>query len=290
MPRIISVTGQKGGIGKTTSTVHIASRMADMGFKTCIIDFDTTQSNATRSVIGPIWEEKEKVRGICDVMANGGSLDEVFYSTNRENLFIIPSEKKDPRGANYNIEALLNQLGLEGFNLLKTLIDESEELQGCHFILIDNAPSLGITTVSSLLAADYFVIPVQTSDLSMESIGDTISAGLKVKKLQNPYLEPLGFFIASMDKRPKMAKKAILELSELSEKTGIHFFETMIPISSKFGFLPREQKTIFDVTKKSERGHKEYLGLVEEILERIKEIETSEAQTQGMGHSHRKEM
>lgn len=279
MPRIISVTGQKGGIGKTTSTVHIASRLADLGFKTCIIDFDTTQSNATRSVIGPIWEQSEKVRGICDIMANGGGLDEVFYATGRENLYIIPSEKKDTRGSNYNIEALLNQLGLEGFNLLKDLITESKELNSCHFVLIDNAPSLGITTVGSLLAADYFIIPVQTSDLSMESIGDTITAGLKVKRMQNPYLESLGFFVASMDKRPKMSKKAIVELGELSSKTGVHFFETMIPISSKFGFLPRDKKTIFDVTKTSERGHREYLSLVDEILERIKEIETSEAKS-----------
>ena len=279
MPRVISITGQKGGIGKTTSTIHIASRLADMGFKTCIIDFDTTQSNVTRSVIGPIWESDEKVRGICDVMANGGSLDEVFYETDRENLYIIPSEKKDSRGANYNIEALLKQLGLEGFNLLKELIDESQKIGECHFVLIDNAPSLGITTVSSLLAADYFLIPVQTSDLSMESIGDTITAGLKVKKLQNPYLEPLGFFISSMDKRPKMAKKAIHELTDLSEQTGIHFFESIIPISSKFAFLPRERKTIFDVTKTSERGHKEYLGLVDEVLERIKMIETHESQS-----------
>jgi len=277
MPRIIAITGQKGGVGKTTSTVHIASRLADMGFRTCIIDFDTTQSNATRSILGPIWESEEKVRGICDVIANGGGLDDVFYETPRENLFIVPSEKKDPRGANYNIEALLNQLGLEGFNLLKELIEQSESLQSCHFVLVDNAPSLGITTVSSLLAADYFLIPVQTSDLSMESIGDTITAGLKVKKLQNPYLEPLGFFISSMDKRPKMAKKAVIELSDLSEKTGIKFYETMIPISSKFAFLPRDQKTIFDVTKSSERGHKEYLCLVDEILERIKDIETAES-------------
>lgn len=280
MPRIIAITGQKGGVGKTTSTVHIASRLADLGFRTCIIDFDTTQSNATRSLIGPIWENKDqKVRGICDIMANGGSLDEVFFETERENLFVIPSEKKDPRGANYNIEALLNQLGLEGFNLLKELIEQSESLQSCHFVLIDNAPSLGITTVSSLLAADYFLIPVQTSDLSMESIGDTIMAGLKVKKLQNPYLEPLGFFVSSMDKRPKMAKKAIVELTDLSHQTGIKFFETVIPISSKFAFLPRDKKTIFDVTKSSERGHKEYLCLVDEILERIKEIETAEAKT-----------
>ena len=64
-----------------------------------------------------------------------------------------------------------------------------------------------------------------------------------------------------------------------SEQTGIHFFETIIPISSKFAFLPRERKTIFDVTKTSERGHKEYLGLVDEVLERIKMIETHESQS-----------
>ena len=276
MPRVISVTGQKGGIGKTTSTVHIAARLADLGFKTCIIDFDTTQSNATRSVIGPIWENGQSQKGICDVIANGGSFDDIIVETQRENLYIVPSEKKDARGVNYNVEAILNQLGIEGYRLLKELVDTSKILADFHFVLIDNAPSLGITTVSSLMASDYFIIPVQTTDLSMESIGDTIAAGLKVKKLQNQYLEPLGFFISSMDKRPKMAKKAIVELGQLAKETGIHFYDTMIPISSKFGFLPRDQRTIFDITKAGDRGHKEYLMLVDEMLEQIKMIETSE--------------
>ncbi|MBT3980667.1 MAG: ParA family protein [Bacteriovoracaceae bacterium] len=279
MPRIISVTGQKGGIGKTTATVHIAARLADLGYKTCIIDFDTTQSNATRCLLGPVWEEENNLPGICDLMANGGEIDSVIYETPRENLYIIPSEKKDKRGANYNIEAILNQLGLEGFSLLKELIDASKKLESMHFVLIDNAPSLGITTVSALIASDYFLIPVQTADLSMESIGDTITAAFKVKKLQNEYLEPLGFFVASMDKRPKMAKKAIGELMDLAVDSGIHFYESIIPISTKFAFLPRDRKTIYDVTKPSDRGHKEYIMLVDEILERIMEIETVETNT-----------
>jgi chromosome partitioning protein len=278
MPRIISITGQKGGVGKTTSTVHIASRLADLGYKTLIIDFDTTQSNATRSIYGPVWDwaPEDKVRGICDVVANGGKLDDIIFETGRENLWIVPSEKKTPKGTNYNIEGSLNQMGLEGFSVLKELFDESSVLTEMHFVLIDNAPSLGITTVSSMIASDYFLIPVQTSDLSMESIGDTITAGLKVKKQMNEYLEPLGFFISTMDKRPKMAKAAIIELESLAKETNIHFFNTKIPTSAKFAFLPREQKTIFDVTKKSARGHKEYLDLVSELLDQIKRIETGE--------------
>jgi chromosome partitioning protein len=276
MPRIISITGQKGGIGKTTSTVHIASRLADLGFQTCVIDFDTTQSNATRSLVGPIWEQADPARGICDIIYNGGNLDEVIMETSRENLYIVPSEKKDKRKNNYNVEGTLTQMGLEGYKLLREMIDESERLAEMHFILIDNAPSLGITTVSSMLASDYFLIPVQTEDLSMESIGDTISAGLKVRKLDNPHLKPLGFFVSCMDKRPKMSRIAVEELTVLSEETGIHFFETQIPISAKFSFLPRTMKTIFDVTKPNARGHKEYLFLVDELLDRIKEIETEE--------------
>lgn len=276
MPRVISVIGRKGGVGKTTSTVHIASRLADMGFRTCVIDYDTTQSNATRSIVGPIWESEPERTGICDLINNDGKLDDVIMQTSRENLFIVPSEKNDSRGNPYNVEGVLTQIGLEGYQLLKILIEESEMLKDMQFVLIDNAPNLGITSVSSLLASDYFIVPVQTEDLSMESIADTINAGLKVKKLQNPYLEPLGFFVSCMDKRPKMAKQAVVEMHELAEKTGIHFFETQIPISTKFGFLPREMKTIFDVTKKSDRGHKEYLMLVDEMLERIQSIEASE--------------
>ena len=273
MPRIISVIAQKGGVGKTTSTIHIATALANMGFKTVIIDWDTSQGNATYSTIGNIDSTTKK--GICHIIANGGSLNEVIYETKVKNLSVIPSEVTDQRGNAYSIESILTQLGIEGYTLLKELIEESSEMQDFQFVLIDNTPKLGIETVSSLIASDYFITPVQMTDFSLGSIGQTISTALKVKKGHNKDLEALGIFVSSSDNRINKAKEAIVELSDYCKKSHIHLFDSIIPIVSKFAFLPRGQQTIFDVTKPSERGHKEYLKLTKEMLSRMITLEKS---------------
>lgn len=275
MARVISLTGQKGGIGKTTSCIHIGSFLASQGYSVAIIDFDTSQANATRSLMGPFWEgtEEERIPGICDVIVNCGKIDDVIYKTKIENLFIVPSEKFDSNGQPYNIEGSLVAQGIGGYTALGDLIENSTKLSEMNFILIDNAPSLGIGAVSSLAASDYYLIPVQTADFSMESIEDTVRTAKKVKKSFNSELEPLGFFISSMDKRGKMGKEAIIELTEMAKKKNLYFFETKIPISTKFQFLPREKKTIFDIPGKNIRGKQEYYDLASEILKRIMDIE-----------------
>lgn len=276
MPRIISVIAQKGGVGKTTSTIHIASALANMGFKTLVIDWDTSQGNSTYSTIGHLDSKVQK--GICSIIANGGSLSDVICETKNKNLYIIPSEVTDARGNAYSIESILTQLGLEGYTLLKDLIQESEMIQEFQFVLIDNTPKLGIETVSSLIASDYFITPVQMTDFSLGSIGQTIATAMKVKKVQNKDLEALGIFVSSSDNRINKSKEAIVELGEYCKNSGIHLFESIIPIASKFAFLPRAQQTIFDVTKASERGHKEYLKLTKEMLSRMMELEKATSQ------------
>ena len=114
------------------------------------------------------------------------------------------------------------------------------------------------------------------SDFALDSIGKTIKNALMIKKQSNPNLEPLGLLITSIDQRIAMSKKSLIELENYSEEVGIPLFQSKIPVSAKFAFLPHEMKTIFDVTKKSERGHKEYLELTKEVLNRMQEIEKAE--------------
>jgi chromosome partitioning protein len=275
MPRIISVIAQKGGVGKTTSTIHIATALANMGFKTLIIDWDTSQGNSTYSTIGHLDSKNQK--GICHIIANGGSLSDVICETKNKNLYIIPSEVTDARGNSYSIESILTQLGIEGYTLLKELLEENEIIQDFQFIIIDNTPKLGIETVSSLIASDYFITPVQMTDFSLGSIGQTIATAMKVKKSHNKNLEPLGIFVSSSDNRINKSKEAIVELGEYCKNSGIHLFESIIPIASKFAFLPRGQQTIFDVTKATDRGHKEYLKLTKELLNRMMTLEKTSA-------------
>lgn len=271
MPRIISVIAQKGGVGKTTATVHFATALANMGFKTLIIDWDTTQGNLTYSTIGELDPKSQK--GICHIIASGGNLDEVIYPTKNPNLSVIPTEKMNARGNAYSIGTILTQLGAEGYSLLRDLINESEQLKNFHFVLIDNCPNLGMETVASLIASDYFLVPVQMKDFSITSIGQTFKTAMTVKKAYNKDLEPLGLFVSSTDNRIKQAKIALEELKEFCQETSIPLLKITIPSVSKFDFLPRNQQTIFDVAKEKDRGHKEYVELTKEILTKMKSIE-----------------
>lgn len=273
MPRIISVIAQKGGVGKTTATVHFATALANMGFKTLMIDWDTTQGNLTYSTIGEIDPKTQK--GICHIIANGGNLDEVIYPTKNPNLLVIPTEKMNARGNAYSIGTILTQLGAEGYSLLKELIEESTKIKDFHFILIDNCPNLGMETVASLIASDYFLVPVQMKDFSITSIGQTFKTAMTVKKAYNKDLEALGLFVSSTDKRIKQAQIALEELKEFCTETEIPLLNITIPSVSKFDFLPRNQQTIFDITKSKDRGHKEYLDLTKEMLSKMKSLEAA---------------
>jgi cellulose biosynthesis protein BcsQ len=130
-------------------------------------------------------------------------------------------------------------------------------------------------TVASLIASDYFLVPVQMKDFSITSIGQTFKTAMTVKKAYNNELEPVGIFVSSTDNRIKQAKVALEELKEFCKETEIPLLKTTIPSVSKFDFLPRNQQTIFDVVAAKERGHKDYLDLTKEILTKMKSIEAS---------------
>lgn len=281
MPRIITIISGKGGVNKTTSTIHIASHLAAMGFKTLIVDADYSQANATNNLLGPIWNANRHVKGIGALVSKGENIDNVIYASGRENLFILPSEKRDENARNYNLESTIKDMGLEGYSFFKDAFAQSEKVKEMNFVLFDLGPSLGTVTVSSLIGSDYALIPVCTEFFSMESILDTKDAIEKVQKA-NPHLKLLGMFISKEDRRLKTTRDAINKLHQLSIDNQIHFFNTKIPIFNKFTFLAQDQQTIYDITTAGSRGHAEYVELTEEILERIKYIETAEVANQEM--------
>lgn len=275
MARIISVISEKGGVSKTTSTLHIAAKLAEKGMKVAIIDFDTTQANATNQLIGPIWKSENYRQGICSVITEGQEIDNVLCETGRENLYVVPSEKLSPTGSPFNIEGTLKDMGLEGYMFLKEAIENSQKLQDMNFIFIDNGPTLGITTIATLIASDYYCIPVRTESFSLDSIAPTIETARKVTKT-NKYLRALGIYVALEDKRNKKnLKRATEELESIAASYEVHLFENRIPVNANFAYLPRDNNLIYDL-KRGNRGGAEYEMLANEILERIMAIETSE--------------
>jgi chromosome partitioning protein len=277
--RIISIISEKGGVSKTTSAIHIASELASKGFQVAVLDFDTTQANATTQLIGQIWSADNYKKGICSVIMNESNIDDVIYPTKRDNLFIIPSEKFNQNGSPFNVEGTLKDMGLEGYMFLKEKIEGSEKLAEMNFIIIDNGPTLGITTIATLIASDYYCIPVRTESFSLDSIAPSIETAMKVQKT-NKLLSPLGIYVTLEDKRNKKNLKiANSELESICSEYNVHLFENRIPVNANFAYLPREQKLISDL-KTSNRGRAEYEMLTNEILERIIQIEKSEQKTE----------
>jgi chromosome partitioning protein len=273
--RIISIVSEKGGVSKTTSAIHIAAELANKGFQVAVLDFDTTQANATTQLIGPIWTADNYRKGICSVVMSESSIDDVIYPTKRDNLFIIPSEKFNQNGSPFNVEGTLKDMGLEGYMFLKEKIEESEKLADMNFIIIDNGPTLGITTIATLIASDYYCVPVRTESFSLDSIAPSIETAIKVQKT-NKLLSPLGVYVTLEDKRNKKnLKLANAELDQICEQYDIHLFENRIPVNANFAYLPRDQRLIFDL-KTSNRGSVEYEMLTDEMLTRIVQIEKAE--------------
>lgn len=273
MARIISIITQKGGVGKTTSTVHIATALANRGFKVLAIDFDTSQANLTYSLIGRL--DFKSQRGLCYVIAHGGTLSDAIYPTKNNNLFVAASEKYNQRGQAYNTEATILQMGNEGYQLLNELVRDPSIDNEFDFILIDNPPKLGAETLASLICSDYYLVPVEMSDLALSGVSDTLYAAKNAQKSMNPNLKLLGIFISIIDNRiKKNQNKAIEDLDHFCKDSGILLFNTRIPQTKDFRFLANNQNTIYDITKHTSRGHCEYLELVEEILDKMKSIET----------------
>lgn len=267
--RKLSVISLKGGCGKTTSTIQIAAALSDKGARVLVIDLDPSQANATMSLIGPIWKSEVHQKGICSAFIEGTPLDEIIYPTQRENLFIIPSEKTDSQGRPYSVEtAIANMNPMAAFKSLSGLIEKSSIDEAFDFVVIDTGPTNSMIVVTALNASDYFIVPVEIQDFSIESIAGSMETGNQVKSI-NPGLQSLGFFVSSIDMRSSETKIKVPELEAYAKSKGLYFFKAKIPVSAKFGFLPSKMKTIFDVTKKSDRGHKEYLDLTVEIMNRI---------------------
>ena len=250
MGKIIAITNQKGGVGKTTTAINLASSLGILEKKVLIIDADP-QSNTT-SGLG-IKEEDFKY-SLYDVMMQDIDVSDAIVSTEVPNLDIIASTI-DLVGAEVE---LVNFKDRE-FVMRKTISPIREKYD---YIIIDCLPSLGILTINSLVAADSVIIPVQSEFYSLEGLGklkDTIKA---VKDSYNQNLEIEGILITMYDKRLRLAQMVVDNVREIVTD---HVFETIINRNSKINEAPMVGKPVI-LYDASAVGSKNYLNLAYELL------------------------
>jgi chromosome partitioning protein len=219
---VISVTNQKGGVGKTTTAINTAYYLAKMGKSTLLIDFDP-QGNATSG----LGIDKQSLTGTMnDVILETKKLADVIVPTEQARLFLAPST---PELANAEVE--LAQANRR-FSRLKNAIENGPAYD---FIIIDSPPSLSLLTVNGLIAARYVLLPVQAEFYALEGLSQLLETMKLVRKSMNPTLDLLGVLPTMVDSRTSLSTQVLAEITK-------HFpgkvFKTVIPRNVRLAEAP----------------------------------------------------
>ena len=253
MSTVITVTNQKGGVGKTTTAINVAFCLAKMGKKTLLVDLDP-QGNATS---GLAFDKQDLKKTMTDVMLSEAKLDKVVQSTKFKNLSIAPTTA-------HLANSEVNLSKAKGrFTRLKSAIEATKEPY--DFIIIDSPPSLGLLTVNGLIASNYVLIPVQTEFYALEGVSQLLESMKLVRKAMNPELELLGVVPTMVDSRTTLSVQV---LEEVKKFFGDKVFKAFVPRNVRLAEAPSHGVPI-GVYDRFSKGSKAYRALTKEILQRV---------------------
>ena len=248
--KIISISNQKGGVGKTTSSVNIATYLAASEIPTLIIDMDP-QANST-SGLGT--EIQNDIKSIYDVIIKEVSPEDAIQKTSLDYLDIIPSSSQLV-GA--EIE-LVSEISRE--YMLKEALDK---IKGKYkYIIIDSPPSLGLLTLNVLSASNSIIIPIQCEYYALEGLSQLLNTIRLVQKRLNSKLEIEGILVTMYDSRLNLSKQVV---KELEDYFGDKVYKTYIHRNVRLGEAPSHGKPIL-LYDASCVGAQDYMNLVSEIL------------------------
>lgn len=253
MGKIIAIANQKGGVGKTTTTVNLAASFAALEYKTLIIDADP-QANATSGV--NIDTQKEEGKNIYRSLTEGTDIREVICASAYDYLDVVPSHI-DLVGA--EVEMINEEDREEKMrNMLSPIKDEYD------FILIDCSPSLGLITINALTAADSVIIPVQCEFYALEGLGKLLSTIQIIQSRLNTALVIEGILLTMYDVRLRLSNQVVDEVKQ-------HFaqivFDTIIPRNIRLSEAPSYGLPVIAYDGES-KGAVSYLKLAQEITEK----------------------
>jgi len=254
--KIISVTNRKGGVGKTTTAINIATAMAAIGKKVALFDLDP-QGNATTS----LGLNKKTIEcSSYDILINSADIKTALRETIVPKFFIIPA-KADLAAA--EIE-LINKENREWIlkNALKTLEEAFD------YVLIDCPPSLNLLTINALVASDSVIVPLQCEFLALEGLTDLIKNIERVKKSFNQALKIQGIVLTMFDRRNNLS---FMVENDVRKYFGDLVYQTVIPRSVRISEAPSHGKPIMIYDFKSV-GAQSYIALAKEVLTREGEI------------------
>ncbi|MET3662093.1 ParA family protein [Aquamicrobium ahrensii] len=258
-PRIITVANQKGGVGKTTTAINLATALAAIGEKVLIVDLDP-QGNAST---GLGVDRKDRPVSSYDVLTGEATIEEASVQTAVPGLAIVPSTL-DLLGVEMEIASAPDRV----LRLRNALRATSERANPFTYVLIDCPPSLNLLTLNSMAAADSVLVPLQCEFFALEGLSQLLETVQQVRGSINPQLEIQGIVLTMFDGRNNLANQVVQDVrAHMGEKV----YETVIPRNVRVSEAPSYGKPAILYDLKCS-GSQAYLQLASEVIRRERRL------------------